>query len=185
VSAAEAVAQTQRRLAEIRNARYSILGAFSDAHPSVEAHALTRAIVQELLGAGQPYAAREYKLGVANARTQVTGNNLGVVFVTAVARAMLGAGIVLSLPGALIALLLRMRLRVLTTWAAIPVFSIAAVFVLGEITNLVRVPFGVPAFAIFVAALALGVLVRRRTSHGEDAGREIARHLARLAPPGR
>jgi hypothetical protein len=88
---------------------------------------------------------------------------------------MLGAGIVLSLPGALIALLLRMRLRVLTTWAAIPVFSIAAVFVLGEITNLVRVPFGVPAFAIFVAALALGVLVRRRTSHGEDAGREIAR----------
>jgi Bacterial Ig domain len=95
--------------------------------------------------------------------------------VMAVARAMLGVGIVLTLPGVLIALLLRMRLSVLTTWAAIPVFSIGAVFVLGEFTNLVRAPFGVPAFALFVAALALGVLVRRRTSHGEDAGREIAR----------
>ena len=94
---------------------------------------------------------------------------------TAVARAMLGVGIVLTLPGVLIALLLRMRLRALTTWAAIPVFSIAAVFVLGEFTNLVRAPFGVPAFALFVAALALGVLVRRRTSHVEDSGREIAR----------
>jgi hypothetical protein len=94
---------------------------------------------------------------------------------TALVRAAIGATIVLVLPGVLIASLLRMQLRLLTTWAAIPVFSLAGVFVLGEFTNLVGVPFGVPSFAVFVTTLALGASARglflpakSAAKHGED-----------------
>jgi Bacterial Ig domain len=81
---------------------------------------------------------------------------------TALVRATIGAAIVLALPGALIASILRMRFRILTTWAAVPMFSLAGVFVLGEITTIVHAPFGVPAFVAFIAILAVGVLARRR-----------------------
>jgi len=85
---------------------------------------------------------------------------------TALVRAAIGAAIVLILPGALIASILRMRFRSLTTWAAIPVFSLAGVFVLGEITMIIHAPFGIPAFIAFIAVLALGVLARRRLLPG-------------------
>src|SRR5262245_49318910 len=85
---------------------------------------------------------------------------------TELVRAGIGAAIVLVLPGALIASLLRMRFRTLTTWAAIPMFSLAGVFVLGELTTLIHAPFGVPAFVAFIAALVLGVLARRRLRPG-------------------
>ena len=58
--------------------------------------------------------------------------------------------------------MLRMHFRTLTTWAAVPLFSLAGVFVLGELTTLIHAPFAVPAFIAFTAALALGVLLRRR-----------------------
>jgi Bacterial Ig domain len=92
---------------------------------------------------------------------------------TALGRAAVGASLVLFLPGTLIAALLRMRFRELTTWAAIPVFSLAAVFVLGEFTNLVHVPFGIPAFAVLVTALALGLLARRRLLPSETIGEQL------------
>jgi hypothetical protein len=101
---------------------------------------------------------------------------------TALVRAAAGATIVLSLPGALIASLLRMRFSALTTWAAIPVFSVAAVFVLGEITNLIHVPFGVPAFAALVAALALGAFARRQILPGEAVGNHSGPQAKNRAP---
>ncbi|MGH9024772.1 MAG: radical SAM protein [Acidimicrobiia bacterium] len=56
MSAAEAVDETRRRLREIPQPRYMILGAFSDAYPSVEGtHGITRAIVEELVRAGQKF----------------------------------------------------------------------------------------------------------------------------------
>ncbi len=80
----------------------------------------------------------------------------------ALGRAGIGATVVLLVPGALIASALRLRFNTLITWAAVPVFSLAAVFVLGEITDLMQVPFGVPAFVALVAALAVGALAARR-----------------------
>jgi hypothetical protein len=76
----------------------------------------------------------------------------------AFARALVGAVAVLVVPGALLAWLLRLRLTTLATWAAVPVFSIAAVFLLGEVTDVVGAPFGVPAFVILVLALSGAVV---------------------------
>ena len=68
-------------------------------------------------------------------------------------------------PGLLVALILGLRVRTLLTWAAIPAFSLATVFMLGEATMLLRVPFGLPAFAVLLVVLG-GILavVRSRRS---------------------
>ena len=55
---------------------------------------------------------------------------------------MVGTLAVLVVPGMLLARLLRFRMSALATWAAVPVLSIATVFVLGEVTSVPRVPFG-------------------------------------------
>jgi hypothetical protein len=64
-----------------------------------------------------------------------------------------GTAAVLLLPGVLVARLLRMRLAVLATWAAVPMFSLAIVFLLGEVTTVTGAPFGIPAFAILILVL--------------------------------
>ena len=56
-------------------------------------------------------------------------------------------------------------MRELLTWAAIPAFSIASVFLLGEATTLLRLPFGLPAFSLLLFVLgSVLVLVRSRRS---------------------
>jgi DNA repair photolyase len=56
MSAADAVEETRRRLREIPEPRYFILGGFSDAYPPVETEfCITRAIVEELVRARQPF----------------------------------------------------------------------------------------------------------------------------------
>jgi hypothetical protein len=76
----------------------------------------------------------------------------------ALARALVGAVVVLVVPGALVARLLRLRITCLATWAAVPVLSIATVFLLGEATDVVGAPFGVPAFLILVLLLCGAVV---------------------------
>jgi hypothetical protein len=71
---------------------------------------------------------------------------------------------VLVVPGALVTRLLRLRITCLATWAAVPVFSIAAIFLLGEATDVVGAPFGVPAFVILVLALCGAVVASARFS---------------------
>ncbi len=88
--------------------------------------------------------------------------------VAPLAWAYLGTALVLVVPGVLVASLLRMRLRMLATWAAVPVFSLGAVFVLAELTNLTGAPFGVAGFVVLVGMLAGGMLVLRR--HGGARG---------------
>jgi DNA repair photolyase len=57
VSAVEGVAEVRRRLRDIPQPRYLILGAFSDAYPNAEAtHGITRVIIEELVRAGEPFA---------------------------------------------------------------------------------------------------------------------------------
>jgi hypothetical protein len=82
----------------------------------------------------------------------------------ALARALLGTVVVLVVPGALVAQLLRLRITSLATWAAVPVLSIAAVFLLGELTDVVGAPFGVPAFLILVLSLSGAVVASARFS---------------------
>ncbi len=79
-------------------------------------------------------------------------------------RAYTGVVAVILIPGALVASILGLRLRMLSTWAAIPAFSFAAVFLLGETTTRFRVPFGVPAFVVLLAVLVavLAVVHGRR-----------------------
>jgi len=76
-------------------------------------------------------------------------------------RACAGSAAVLVVPGALIACALRLSLRALVTWAVVPAFSLAAVFVTAEIANLVGLPFNLVTVAVAVAALALLVYLRR------------------------
>jgi hypothetical protein len=80
----------------------------------------------------------------------------------ALARALVGAAAVLVVPGALVARLMRLRLTTLATWAAVPVLSIATVFLLGEVTDAVGAPFGVPAFLILVLLLSGAVVASAR-----------------------
>jgi hypothetical protein len=109
----------------------------------------------------------------------------------ALARALVGAAAVLVVPGVLVACLLRLRIAALATWAAVPVFSVATVFLLGEVTALIGAPFGVPAFVIFVLMLCAAVLgstrlrgserVRRRSpvqSRDASTGSNVARPIA-------
>jgi hypothetical protein len=78
------------------------------------------------------------------------------------ARALIGTVAVLVVPGVLVARLLRLQITMLATWAAVPVLSIASVFLLGEITDLIGAPFGVRAFVVLVLVLSAAVLVSLR-----------------------
>src|SRR2546423_6131387 len=81
-------------------------------------------------------------------------------------RACTGSAAVLVVPGAAVASLLRLRLRSLTTWAAIPAFSIATVFVIAEVVDLVGLPFNVATVSVGVIALGGLAFVRRREPRG-------------------
>src|SRR3954454_2896401 len=81
-------------------------------------------------------------------------------------RACMGSAVVLVVPGAAVASLLRLRLCSLTTWAAIPAFSIATVFVIAEVVDLVGVPFNVASVSAGVIVLMGLALVRRREPRG-------------------
>jgi hypothetical protein len=81
-------------------------------------------------------------------------------------RAWAGTAVVLLVPGALIAPLLRLRFRSVSTWAAIPGFSLAAVFVAAQLIDLVGAPFNVTSVSVCGIVLAAAtfavVRVRRR-----------------------
>ena len=78
----------------------------------------------------------------------------------------MGTLTVVVIPGLLVAMILGLRARELLTWAAIPAFSVAAVFLLGEATTLVGAPFGWPAFVLLLVVLGgvLGVVRSRRSA---------------------
>jgi len=76
-------------------------------------------------------------------------------------RAFAGSALVLIVPGAAVASLLRFRLRSLATWAAIPAFSLAAVFVIAEVLDLARLPFNVATVSVVVVGLAGFAFARR------------------------
>ena len=95
----------------------------------------------------------------------------------ALARALVGAVIVLVVPGALVAVLLRLRLTTLATWAAVPVLSIATVFLLGEVTDVIGAPFGVPAFVVLTLVLCAAAFAAARF------GRSTAHAQSRDASP--
>jgi hypothetical protein len=82
---------------------------------------------------------------------------------------------VLVIPGLLVASILGLRLRELSTWAAIPALSLATVFLLGEATMLLREPFAPRTFALLLLVLVLlNVLltvVRSRRSAGSRMSR--------------
>ncbi len=84
-------------------------------------------------------------------------------------RAWTGSAVVLVVPGAAMASLLRLRLRSLTTWAAIPAFSLATVFVIAEVLDLIGLPFNVPTVSVVVIALA-GLAFARRRETGSVGG---------------
>jgi hypothetical protein len=69
-------------------------------------------------------------------------------------RAWAGTAAVILIPGALIAVLARLRMRSVSTWAAIPGFSLAAVFVIAQVVDLFGLPFNVTSVGICVIALA-------------------------------
>lgn len=72
-----------------------------------------------------------------------------------------GASVVIAvLPGLLVARLFGFRLRTLAMWSAVPVFSLGAVFALGEFTTVTHAPFGMPAFVVLVSVLGAAVAVR-------------------------
>jgi hypothetical protein len=75
--------------------------------------------------------------------------------------AYLGVLLVLTIPGVLVAYGLRVPLGTLLTWAAVPLFSLASVFVLGEFTSLTGLPFGIPAFVFLILVLGVAAIVRR------------------------
>lgn len=70
--------------------------------------------------------------------------------------------VVLTIPGVLVAYLLRMPFQTLLTWPAVPIFSLASVFVLGELTTLAGVPFGAPAFVLLILALSGAAFLAKR-----------------------
>jgi len=71
---------------------------------------------------------------------------------------------VLIVPGVLVAALLRLRFRHLATWAAIPAFSLATVFVVAEAVDLVGLPFNAGSVSVVLVVLAgLAAIRRQRT----------------------
>src|SRR2546430_14358153 len=83
-------------------------------------------------------------------------------------RACTGSAIVLVVPGAVVALLLHLRLRSLATWAAIPAFSLATVFVIAEVLDLVGLPFNVLTVSVVVIFLGGVAFARLRESRATD-----------------
>src|SRR3954447_7806492 len=80
-------------------------------------------------------------------------------------RAGAGTLAVLIIPGALVASLLRLRFRSVATWAAIPGFSLAAVFAVAQGLDLVGVSFNVASTLVcggVLAAAAIAVELARR-----------------------
>jgi len=77
-------------------------------------------------------------------------------------RACAGTAAVLIVPGALVASLLRLRFRYLATWAAIPAFSLATVFVIAEAVDLVGIPFNAGSVSVVLVVLAALAAVRRQ-----------------------
>ncbi len=85
--------------------------------------------------------------------------------------AFLATLIVLVIPGAVVAGLVGLPFRSLRTWAAIPAFSLASVFVIAEVTLVTGVPFVLLTVGIVVAALAaIGFVRRPRDRAGDGAG---------------
>lgn len=82
-----------------------------------------------------------------------------------VLRAYAGALVILIIPGVLVAAILGLRFRVLSTWAIIPAFSLALVFLLGEVTMVGRVSFGLPAFALLLVVLIVLLAAMRSRQH--------------------
>ena len=77
-------------------------------------------------------------------------------------RACAGTAAVLIVPGAVVASLLRLRFRYLATWAAIPAFSLATVFVIAEAVDLVGIPFNAGSVSVVLVVLAALAAVRRQ-----------------------
>ncbi|MDQ1435359.1 MAG: hypothetical protein QOF59_2175 [Actinomycetota bacterium] len=77
-------------------------------------------------------------------------------------RAWAGTAVVLVVPGAIVACALRLRFRRLSTWAAIPGFSLAVIFVIAEAVGLVGLPFNVASASVAVVALAGAAFAWRR-----------------------
>ncbi len=67
-------------------------------------------------------------------------------------------------PGLLVASIVGLRLRELSTWAAVPALSLASVFLLGEAATLVHAPFDLFAFVVLLVLLisVAGGLTARR-----------------------
>jgi hypothetical protein len=76
-------------------------------------------------------------------------------------RACTGSVAVLVVPGMAIASLLRLQFRSLATWAVIPAFSLATVFVIAEVVDLVALPVNLGTISFAVIALACLALARR------------------------
>src|SRR2546429_425119 len=72
-------------------------------------------------------------------------------------RVGLGILLVCVVPGVLVVLVARVRLSVIETLAVVPACSLGVVFVLAEVTTLLRIPFGPPAF--FAMIFVLGIVV--------------------------
>src|SRR5437764_11038209 len=83
-------------------------------------------------------------------------------------RACSRSAIVLVVPGAVVASLLRLRLRSLTTWAAVPAFSLATVFIIAEALDLVGLPFGLLTVSVGVIVLGGVAIARRRETRATD-----------------
>ncbi|MDQ1477127.1 MAG: hypothetical protein QOE62_2356, partial [Actinomycetota bacterium] len=77
-------------------------------------------------------------------------------------RAWAGTTVVLVVPGAIVAYALRLRFRCLSTWTAIPGFSLAVIFVIAEAVGLVGLPFNVASASVAVVALAGAAFAWRR-----------------------
>lgn len=84
---------------------------------------------------------------------------------------------VLVLPGLLVASAMRMPLRSALTFAHLPLFSLAFIFVVGEFADLVGFRFGVPpllAGALIVTLVAMMRRRRPRLACGDERGRDLA-----------
>lgn len=84
---------------------------------------------------------------------------------------------VLVLPGLLVASAMRMPLRSVLTFAYIPLFSLAFIFIVGEVADLVGLRFGVSPLLAGALILALVAMMRRkrpRLACGDRPRREFA-----------
>ena len=73
--------------------------------------------------------------------------------------------VVCVVPGAVVASLLGLPWRSLRTWAVLPAFSFAVIFVIGEVAQLTGVPFGAPTVSVSVVVLAAIGFARSRRDH--------------------